>query len=107
MCDRTRTGGGEIVKLLKTGSAFYAPAASGAVMVEAILRDTGHLVPACAYLQGEYGYNDLYMGVPVKLGRGGITEVIELELDEDEKKMLDVSAEAVRAGIADVQQFVA
>jgi len=106
MCDRTRTGGGEIVKLLKTGSAFYAPAASGAVMVEAILRDSGHLVPACAFLQGEYGYNDLFMGVPVKLGTGGITKIIELKLNDDEKAMLDVSAEAVRKGIADVQQFI-
>ena len=106
LCDRTRTGGGEIVKLLKTGSAFYAPAASGAVMVEAILNNTGHLVPACAFLQGEYGYDDLYMGVPVKLGTGGITQIVELELTDDEKKMLDVSAEAVRKGIADVGQFI-
>jgi len=106
LCDRTRTGGGEIVKLLKTGSAFYAPAASGAIMVEAILRDTGHLLPACAFLQGEYGYNDLYMGVPCKLGREGLKEIVELKLSADEKKMLDVSAEAVRAGIADVGQFL-
>ena len=106
LCDRTRTGGGEIVKLLKTGSAFYAPAGSGAVMVEAILRDTGHLVPACAFLQGEYGYNDLFMGVPVKLGREGLKEIIELDLSPDEKKMLDVSADAVRKGIEDVAQFL-
>jgi malate dehydrogenase len=106
LCDRTRTGGGEIVKLLKTGSAFYAPAGSGAIMVEAILRDTGHLLPACAYLQGEYGYKDLFMGVPVKLGREGLKEIVELELSADEKKMLDASAEAVRKGIADVGQFL-
>ncbi|MHC4847098.1 MAG: malate dehydrogenase, partial [Planctomycetota bacterium] len=106
LCDRTRTGGGEIVKLLKTGSAFYAPAGSGAVMVEAILRDTGHLVPACAFLQGEYGYKDLFMGVPVKLGREGLKEIIELDLSPDEKKMLDVSADAVRKGIEDVAQFL-
>ncbi|MHC4450422.1 MAG: malate dehydrogenase [Planctomycetota bacterium] len=106
LCDRTRTGGGEIVKLLKTGSAFYAPAGSGAVMVEAILRDTGHLVPACAFLQGEYGYSDLFMGVPVKLGREGLKEIIELDLSPDEKKMLDVSADAVRKGIEDVAQFL-
>jgi len=106
LCDRTRTGGGEIVKLLKTGSAFYAPAGSGAVMVEAILRDTGHLVPACAFLQGEYGYNDLFMGVPVKLGREGLKQIIELDLSPDEKKMLDVSADAVRKGIEDVAQFL-
>ena len=72
----------------------------------AILRDTGHLVPACAYLQGEYGYKDLYMGVPVKLGRTGLREIIELELTADEKTMLDASAEAVRAGINDVTPFL-
>jgi len=106
LCDRTRTGGGEIVKLLKTGSAFYAPAGSGAVMVEAILRDTGHIVPACAFLKGEYGYEDLYMGVPCKLGREGVTEIVQLELNDEEKRALDVSAEAVRKGIADVGQFL-
>lgn len=106
LCDRTRTGGGEIVKLLKTGSAFYAPAASASVMVEAILRDTGHVVPACAFLQGEYGYSDLYMGVPVKLGREGLKEIVQLELSDAEKAALEVSADAVRGGIADVAQFL-
>ncbi|MEM8884263.1 MAG: malate dehydrogenase [Planctomycetota bacterium] len=106
LCDRTRTGGGEIVKLLKTGSAFYAPAGSGTVMVEAILRDTGHIVPACAFLQGEYGYEDLYIGVPCMLGKEGLKQIVELELNEDEKRMLDVSAEAVSKGIEDVKQFL-
>ncbi|MHC4909034.1 MAG: malate dehydrogenase [Planctomycetota bacterium] len=104
--DRTRKGGGEIVKLLKTGSAFYAPAGSAAVMVEAILRDTGHLVPACAFLDGEYGYSGFHLGVPVKLGREGIKEIIELELSGEEKAALDVSVEAVKKGVADVEQFV-
>ncbi len=106
LVDRTRTGGGEIVKLLKTGSAFYAPAGSAAVMVEAILRDTGHIVPACAFLQGEYGYEGFHLGVPVRLGKGGIKDIIELELSADEKAALDVSAEAVRKGVADVARFL-
>ena len=103
---RTRTGGGEIVKLLKTGSAFYAPAGSAAVMVEAILRDTGHLVPVCAYLDGEYGYSGFHLGVPAKLGREGIKEIVELDLNADEKAALDVSVAAVQSGIKDVAQFL-
>jgi len=104
--NRTRKGGGEIVSLLKTGSAFYAPAGSAVVMVEAILRDTGHLVPACAYLQGEYGYDGIHLGVPVRLGREGVKEILELELDAKEKAALDVSAQAVRKGVEEVAQFV-
>ena len=103
---RTRVGGGEIVKLLKTGSAYYAPAGAAAIMTEAILRDTGHLVPACAYLQGEYGYDGIHLGVPVRLGREGVKEIVELKLTADEKKALDVSAQAVRKGIEDVSQFL-
>jgi malate dehydrogenase len=103
---RTRTGGGEIVKLLKTGSAYYAPAASSTVMVEAILRDTGHLLPASVLLKGEYGYSDLFLGVPVRLGRGGFRKIDVLPLSPDEKKLLDASAEAVRTGIREVQQFL-
>jgi len=104
--ERTRKGGGEIVKLLKAGSAFYAPAGSAVVMVEAILRDTGHILPACAFLQGEYGYEGIHLGVPVQLGRGGVRRIVELELSADEKKALDESAEAVKKGVADVGQFL-
>jgi len=106
LCERTRKGGGEIVKLLKTGSAYYAPAGSAAVMVEAILRDTGHVVPAAAYLQGEYGYDGIHLGVPVRLGRGGCRDIIELKLDDEERAALDASAEAVRKGVEDVKQFL-
>jgi malate dehydrogenase len=104
--ERTRKGGGEIVKLLKTGSAFYAPAGSAVVMVEAILRDTGHLVPTCAYLEGEYGYDGIHLGVPAKLGREGVKQIVELDLTANEKAALDVSAQAVRKGIEDVAQFL-
>jgi len=103
---RTRTGGGEIVKLLKTGSAYYAPAASVTVMVEAILRDTGHLLPASVLLKGEYGYQDLFLGVPIRIGRGGVQKIDVLPLSAEEKKLLDASAEAVRTGIREVQQFL-
>ena len=104
--ERTRKGGGEIVKLLKTGSAYYAPAGSAVIMVEAILRDTGHLLPACACLQGEYGYDGIHLGVPVRLGRGGIKGIVELDLNPEEKAALDTSAQAVRQGIEDVSQFL-
>lgn len=92
---RTKTGGGEIVKLLGT-SAWYAPGASAAQMVEAILKDSKRIFPVCARLNGQYGINDLYLGVPVKLGRKGIEEIIELKLTEDEMALLNESAGAVR-----------
>ncbi len=106
ICDRTRKGGGEIVALLKTGSAFYAPAGSSAVMVEAILHDTGHLLPAAAYLQGEYGHEGIHLGVPVRLGSKGIQQIIELDLTPDERKMLQVSVDAVKQGVREVAPFL-
>ena len=78
--ERTRKGGGEIVALLKTGSAYYAPAAAAVQMAEAILKDQKRVVPVSAYLQGEYGLNDIFFGVPVVLGAGGIEKIIELQL---------------------------
>lgn len=93
---RTRKGGGEIVNLLGNGSAYYAPAASLVQMAEAILKDKKRVLPAVAYLEGEYGYQDLYLGVPTILGGNGLEKVIELELTEDEKKSLDKSAESVK-----------
>lgn len=93
---RTRTGGGEIVELLGDGSAYYAPAASLTVMAEAILKDQRRVLPSIAYLEGEYGYNDIYLGVPTILGGKGIEEVIELDLTEEEKRALDKSAESVQ-----------
>lgn len=95
--DRTRKGGGEIVKLLKTGSAFYAPAAAIAQMSEAILKDKHLIVPAAAYLRGEYGLNDVYFGVPVQLGRNGVEKIIEYDLNDEEMAMLKHSAESVKS----------
>ncbi len=94
--ERTRKGGGEIVGLLGNGSAYYAPAASLVEMTEAILKDQRRILPAIAYLEGEYGYSDLYLGVPVILGGNGIEKIIELELLADEKEALDRSVESVR-----------
>jgi malate dehydrogenase len=93
---RARTGGGEIVNLLGNGSAYYAPAASLVQMAEAILKDKRRILPAIAYLEGEYGYQNLYLGVPVVLGGNGIEKVLELELTESEKTALDKSADSVR-----------
>ncbi|MBI4795962.1 MAG: malate dehydrogenase [Deltaproteobacteria bacterium] len=95
LVERTRKGGGEIVSLLKTGSAFYAPAAAAVQMAEAILKDQKRLVPVSAYLDGEYGLNDLFFGVPVILGAGGIEKIIPLKLSKEEAAMLQKSAAAV------------
>ncbi len=93
--ERTKFGGGEIVKLLGT-SAWYAPGAAAAQMVEAIVRDQKRIFPVCAWLQGEYGMSNIYLGVPVVLGKNGIERIIELDLNEDEKALLAESADAVR-----------
>ena len=95
--ERTRKGGGEIVNLLKTGSAYYAPAAATAQMVEAVLKDKKRVMPVSAYLTGQYGLNDIYFGVPVILGAGGVEKIIELPLNEEEMALLNASAKAVRA----------
>jgi malate dehydrogenase len=97
--ERTRKGGGEIVGLLKTGSAFYAPAAALAQMVEAILLDRHLIVPVSAYLDGEYGLRGLTFGVPAQLGRRGLEKVVEYDLDSDEREALNVSAGKVREAI--------
>jgi len=94
--ERTKFGGGEIVKLLGT-SAWYAPGAAAAQMVEAIVRDQKRIFPVCAWLNGEYGMKDIYLGVPVILGKNGIEKIIELQLNEDEKALLAESAEAVKS----------
>ncbi|HET6595921.1 MAG TPA: malate dehydrogenase [Anaerolineales bacterium] len=93
---RTRKGGGEIVNLLKTGSAFYAPSVACAQMAEAILKDKHLIVPCAAYMQGEYGLDDMFFGVPVMLGRNGMERIIEYKLDTDEQAMFDTSAAAVK-----------
>ena len=95
MVERTAKGGGELVNLLGT-SAWYAPGAAAAQMVDAVVLDEKRVLPCTAYLEGEYGIDGLYMGVPVKLGAGGIEQLIELDLDEGEREALAASAEAVR-----------
>ncbi|WP_404347185.1 malate dehydrogenase [Sutcliffiella horikoshii] len=94
--ERTRKGGGEIVNLLGNGSAYYAPAASMVEMVEAILKDQRRILPSIAYLEGEYGHDGIYLGVPTILGAGGIEKIIELELTEEEKAALSKSVESVK-----------
>jgi malate dehydrogenase len=96
LVQRTRDGGAEIVKYLKTGSAYYAPSAAATEMVEAILKDKKKILPCAAYLQGEYGIDGLYVGVPVKLGAKGIEQIIEIKLTAEEKAGLDKSAAAVK-----------
>jgi len=95
LVERTRTGGGEIVNLLGT-SAWYAPGAAAAQMVDAIVLDEKRVLPCTAYLEGEYGVRGLYMGVPVKLGAGGVEEIVRLKLSDAEKRMFKQSAAAVR-----------
>jgi malate dehydrogenase len=103
---RTRDGGAEIVNLLKTGSAFYAPAASAVAMAESYLRDKKRVLPCAAYLNGEYGVKDLYVGVPVVLGEKGVERIVEIELNGAERTMFDKSAEAVR-GLVDACKKIA
>ncbi|MBW1917081.1 MAG: malate dehydrogenase [Deltaproteobacteria bacterium] len=95
LVDRTRKGGGEIVALLKTGSAYYAPAAAAAQMAEAILKDQKRVVPVSVYMEGEYGLKDIFFGVPVVLGAGGVEKVLELPMTSEEQAMLEKSAAAV------------
>lgn len=103
--DRTKSGGGEIVGLMGT-SAWYAPGAAAAQMVEAIMLDQNRIFPCCALLNGEYGINDLFIGVPVKLGHGGIKEIIEVELDESETELLRASEKAVRSTVDDFKKLM-
>lgn len=104
--NRTRKGGAEVINLLKTGSAYYAPAAAIAQMVEAILKDKHLIVPASAYMQGEYGLKDMFFGVPVQLGRGGLEKVIEYSLEADEQAALQKSAAAVQESIQVLHSLV-
>ena len=101
--DRTRNGGAEIVKHLKTGSAYYAPSAGAVQMAEAIVNDQRRILPCAAWLQGEYGMKDLFLGVPCKLGKRGLEKVIEVQLTPDEKAALQKSADAVREPMAAVK----
>lgn len=104
--ERTRKGGGEIVSLLKSGSAYYAPAAAVTQMVDAMLKDRQLIVPASVFLQGEYGLNDIFFGVPVQLGRKGVEKIIEYQLSDTERGALKRSADAVRETIAALHSLV-
>jgi len=104
--DRTRKGGGEIVSLLKTGSAFYAPASSAVAMAESYLKDKRRVFPCAAWLQGEYGVNDLYVGVPVIIGQNGVEKIVEMDLTPAEQAEFDSSVNAVKELTTTVSQFV-
>lgn len=104
--ERTKGGGGELVNLMGT-SAWYAPGAAAAQMVEAIMLDQNRVLPCAAYLQGEYGQSDLFLGVPVKLGEGGIKEIIEVDLNDKEQQLLDTSAEHVHSVLSEFRKLMA
>lgn len=106
LIERTRNGGAEIVELMQTGSAFYAPASSACIMIEAILYNKSRLLPIAAYLQGEYGLNDVFIGVPCRLGCGGIEKIIELKLTDAELEALHASASSVRQNIDRANQLL-
>jgi malate dehydrogenase len=105
LVERTRNGGAEIVGLLKTGSAYYAPSSAAVEMAEAILKDKKKILPCAACLSGEYGIQDLFIGVPVKLGENGVEEIIEIKLTTAEKTALDHSADAVRKLVEDIKRL--
>ncbi|MBT8379719.1 MAG: malate dehydrogenase [Ignavibacteria bacterium] len=105
MVDRTKMAGGEVVKLLKTGSAFYSPASAAIAMVEAIVGDEHRLLPVCAFLNGEFGVNGYYVGVPAVLGAAGVEKIIEFALNEEEQALLDNSVNAVTKLIADMERL--
>lgn len=107
LIDRTRNGGAEIVELMQTGSAFYAPASSACAMVEAVLYNKSRLLPIAAYLQGEYGLNDVFIGVPCRLGCSGIESIVELNLTDSERSALHTSAESVRQNVDRANQLLA
>jgi malate dehydrogenase len=102
---RTRDGGAEIVGLLKTGSAYYAPSASVVAMVKAIIEDSGAVLPVCAWATGQYGISDVYVGLPAKLGRSGIQEIVELDLNENELSQLRAAAEGIRTKCEDLEKL--
>ena len=106
LVQRTRDGGAEIVSYLKTGSAYYAPSSAAEAMVEAVVRDSGELMPVCAWVEGQYGVRDVYLGVPARIGAGGVKEIVELPLADDELAALRAAADAVRTKQSDVDKLV-
>ncbi len=105
LVERTRGGGAEVVALLKTGSAYYAPSAAAARMVRAVAADSGEVLPVCAWVQGEYGISDVYLGVPAEIGRDGVRRVVELPLRDEEMAALKEAAAAVRSKQADIAEL--
>ncbi|MDH3538490.1 MAG: malate dehydrogenase [Acidimicrobiia bacterium] len=105
LVDRTRNGGAEVVALLKTGSAYFAPSAAAAKMVEAVIGDTGAIMPVCAWMSGEYGISDVYLGVPARLGKEGVKEVVELPLTESETTALTEAAAAVKEKVDELHEL--
>jgi malate dehydrogenase len=105
LVERTRNGGAEIVALLKTGSAYYAPSAAAARMARAVHEDSGAILPVCAWVDGEYGLSGAYLGVEARIGAGGIVEVVETALTDDERALLGEAYEAVKAKQADVKDL--
>jgi malate dehydrogenase len=105
MVERTKQAGGEVVKLLKTGSAFYSPASAAILMAESIIRDEKRVLPVCAHLQGEFGVDGYYVGVPAVIGADGVEKVIELTLDEEEQALMDHSVSAVKTLVADMERL--
>ena len=103
---KTSNGGAEIVGLLKTGSAYFAPSSAAATMVRSIISDTNDVMPACSWLEGEYGISDVYLGVPTKLGKNGVTEVVELELNNDELSDLKSASEAVKDKVKELNSII-
>ncbi len=106
MVDRAAKGGGEIVKLLKFGSAYYAPAAGAVEMAEAIVKNSRRVLPCCAFLQGEYGHKDIYMGVPIIIGENGVEKIVEYPFNEDEQALFNKSVEATKGLLEDVKKFL-
>ncbi len=102
----TRDGGAEVVALLQTGSAYYAPSSAAARMVQAVANDTGEVMPVCAWVDGQYGISEVYLGVPARLGRTGVREVVELDLTDSEREALRTAADSVRNKQADVDGLV-
>lgn len=105
MVERTKMAGGEVVKLLKTGSAFYSPAAAAIQMTKAVLFDEKRVLPVCAYLKGEFGVDGYYVGVPAIIGKDGVEKIVELTLNEEEQKLMDNSVKAVRELVADMDRL--
>jgi malate dehydrogenase len=105
MVERTKAAGGEVVKLLKTGSAFYSPASAAIAMTESILKDQKRVLPVCALLNGEFGVDGYYVGVPCVLGSAGVEKIVEFKLDATEQALMDNSAKAVKGLIADLEKM--